>query len=303
MKFGDNLKRIRKKTKITQEDLAEKVGVSRQSVSKWECSEAYPEMKNILKLCEIFNCKLNEIVNEDLTDFNSLDEGIKMSIVKFKKEKQKTVKGLSKAIYVIADIAKVLVDIYIVFLVMGIVLMPILVCNIELLENNKVSAFGKEYEYQIKNKDIVLVDNENVEVKIGFVDDEFDIYSVIETIRENTKEHFLLVIECILCFTFIAMICMHFAIKNVRDLFYNINSGDTPFTKENIKHIKDIAKFMIGFLFFPDISDNGINIGVDLLEVLYILVIFCLSYVFEYGYEIQLDSKGKIYGDEVEEGE
>ena len=33
MKFGDNLKRIRKKTKITQEDLAEKVGVSRQSVS------------------------------------------------------------------------------------------------------------------------------------------------------------------------------------------------------------------------------------------------------------------------------
>ena len=51
MKFGDNLKRIRKKTKITQEDLAEKVGVSRQSVSKWECSEAYPEMKNILKLC------------------------------------------------------------------------------------------------------------------------------------------------------------------------------------------------------------------------------------------------------------
>ena len=96
---------------------------------------------------------------------------------------------------------------------------------------------------------------------------------------------------------------MHFAIKNVRDLFYNINSGDTPFTKENIKHIKDIAKYMIGFLFFPDISDNGINIGVDLLEVLYILVIFCLSYVFEYGYEIQLDSKGKIYGDEVEEGE
>lgn len=303
MKFGDNLKRIRKKTKITQEDLAEKVGVSRQSVSKWECSEAYPEMKNILKLCEIFNCKLNEIVNEDLTDFNSLDEGIKMSIVKFKKEKQKTVKGLSKAIYVIANIAKFLVDIYIVFLVMGIVLMPILVCNIELLENNKVSVFGKEYEYQIKNKDMVLVDNENVEVKIGFVDDEFNMYSVIETIRENTKEHFLLVTECILCFTFIAMICMHFAIKNVRDLFYNINSGDTPFTKENIKHIKDIAKYMIGFLFFPDISDNGINIGVDLLEVLYILVIFCLSYVFEYGYEIQLDSKGKIYGDEVEEGE
>ena len=36
MKFGDNLKNMRKKNNLSQEELAEKVGVSRQSVSKWE---------------------------------------------------------------------------------------------------------------------------------------------------------------------------------------------------------------------------------------------------------------------------
>ena len=60
MKFGDNLKLIRKNKNMSQELLAEKMNVSRQSVSKWENGEAYPEMHNILQLCKIFNCKIND---------------------------------------------------------------------------------------------------------------------------------------------------------------------------------------------------------------------------------------------------
>ena len=59
MKFGDNLKRVRKIRKISQEDLAEKLGVSRQSVSKWETGENYPSMTNIMSLCTIFKCNIN----------------------------------------------------------------------------------------------------------------------------------------------------------------------------------------------------------------------------------------------------
>ena len=54
MKFGDNLKLIRKNKKMSQEQLAEKMNVSRQSVSKWETAEAYPEMNNILELLYSF---------------------------------------------------------------------------------------------------------------------------------------------------------------------------------------------------------------------------------------------------------
>ena len=52
MKFGENLYNLRKKANMSQELLAEKLDVSRQSVSKWENGNAYPEMNRIL---EIYN--------------------------------------------------------------------------------------------------------------------------------------------------------------------------------------------------------------------------------------------------------
>ena len=95
MKFGDNLKQIRKSKKISQEELAEKLGVSRQSVSKWETGENYPRMQNIMCLCTIFKCNINELVHEDFVDINFLDEEIKINAVKFKKDEQKKMKSIS----------------------------------------------------------------------------------------------------------------------------------------------------------------------------------------------------------------
>ena len=71
MKFGDNLRNLRKNKKLSQEELAEKVMVSRQSVSKWETGEAYPEMNNILELCKIFHCNIGDLVNDNMTDIDS----------------------------------------------------------------------------------------------------------------------------------------------------------------------------------------------------------------------------------------
>ena len=79
MKFGDNLRKIRKSKKMSQEQLAEKMNVTRQSVSKWENGESYPEMNNIFELCKVFNCKLNELVYPDMSDISSLDEEIVMN--------------------------------------------------------------------------------------------------------------------------------------------------------------------------------------------------------------------------------
>ena len=92
MKFGDNLKLIRKNKNMSQELLAEKMNVSRQSVSKWENGEAYPEMNNILELCKIFHCKINDLIHTDMSDLDSLDEEIIMNVVKFNEKKQKQVK-------------------------------------------------------------------------------------------------------------------------------------------------------------------------------------------------------------------
>ena len=56
MNFGKNLQYLRRLSKnLTQEELAEKLNVSRQTVSKWETNEALPEMDKALELCKIFN--------------------------------------------------------------------------------------------------------------------------------------------------------------------------------------------------------------------------------------------------------
>ncbi len=67
MSFRDNLQHLRATRNMTQEQLAMLVGVSRQSVTKWEAERAYPEMDKLLKLCQIFDCTLDELVQGDLT--------------------------------------------------------------------------------------------------------------------------------------------------------------------------------------------------------------------------------------------
>ncbi len=53
MRFNEQLAALRRERGISQESLAEKVGVSRQAISKWETGTAQPEMNNIMKLCEV----------------------------------------------------------------------------------------------------------------------------------------------------------------------------------------------------------------------------------------------------------
>ena len=77
MRFGENLYNLRKASKMSQENLAEKVEVSRQSISKWELGEAYPEMNNIIKLCKLFQCQINDLINDNLVDIESFDRETK----------------------------------------------------------------------------------------------------------------------------------------------------------------------------------------------------------------------------------
>lgn len=67
MSFRDNLQHLRATRNMTQEQLAMLLGVSRQSVTKWEAEKSYPEMDKLLKLCQIFDCSLDDLVQGDLT--------------------------------------------------------------------------------------------------------------------------------------------------------------------------------------------------------------------------------------------
>ena len=67
MSFRDNLQHLRATRNMTQEQLAMLLGVSRQSVTKWEAEKSYPEMDKLLKICQVFECSLDDLVQGDLT--------------------------------------------------------------------------------------------------------------------------------------------------------------------------------------------------------------------------------------------
>lgn len=68
MNIGNKILELRKKNNITQEELAEKVGVSRQTISKWELGETSPDLNQAKELSKIFNVSLDEMVDNDVKD-------------------------------------------------------------------------------------------------------------------------------------------------------------------------------------------------------------------------------------------
>jgi AbrB family looped-hinge helix DNA binding protein len=70
-----NLKMFRVKAGMTQEDIAEKLGVSRQAVAKWEHGESLPDIESCIKLSEIFNTTVDMLVRNMQTQARSDDDG------------------------------------------------------------------------------------------------------------------------------------------------------------------------------------------------------------------------------------
>lgn len=72
MNFGENLQNLRKLRNYSQEDLADKLQVSRQAVSKWESGTGYPETEKLISICELFDCSMDELVKGKISiDSNS----------------------------------------------------------------------------------------------------------------------------------------------------------------------------------------------------------------------------------------
>lgn len=66
MELGAQIKKFRTEMAISQDELAEKVFVSRQSISNWETGKTYPDIKSLLLLSEVFSVSLDQLVKGDI---------------------------------------------------------------------------------------------------------------------------------------------------------------------------------------------------------------------------------------------
>ena len=72
MTLGEKLSKLRKEYNYTQEQLAGILGVSRQSISKWESDIAYPETDKLVKMGKLFECSMDYLLNEDISEKKGL---------------------------------------------------------------------------------------------------------------------------------------------------------------------------------------------------------------------------------------
>lgn len=99
MSFGENLKNIRKQRNITQEELAEILGVSRQAISKWELGNGYPETEKLKVISKTLDISIDYLLN----DVSIMDEQEKAEEITIETSKQQEVESIkaSNKLYII----------------------------------------------------------------------------------------------------------------------------------------------------------------------------------------------------------
>lgn len=300
MNFGDNLKKIRKSHKMSQEDLAEKVNVSRQSVSKWETGDAYPEMNNILELCKIFHCKINDLIHTNMDDFNSLDKDIIMKVVKLNNDDQKKVKFVSNILFMIGRISKIVLRVMVGFVAVLMIFFMVLFSSLDIKDGKIISSKENINVVELKNGDVRVTSGKNESVIADIEKD--DISKINKALNKHSKTNTIILFESGFLFFLVFLILLSIVMNYLDKLFSNINKGETPFTLENVNYIKKMVYFMIGCIIVSGIGSGilGYAIGDDSISfdtfgIAEILFLYAISYIFEYGYQIQKDSKGVMY--------
>ena len=116
MTLGEKIAKQRKDLNFTQEQLADILGVSRQSISKWESDIAYPETDKLIELGKLFECSMDYLLKEEITEktgvptsvFTEKVEEISKKVItdKNKRKMKKILKiiGIILAVVLVIDI-------------------------------------------------------------------------------------------------------------------------------------------------------------------------------------------------------
>ena len=87
IKIGQFIKSIRKEKNLTQREVAEKLGISEKTVSKWETGNGLPEVSLMLPLCELLEISVNELLSGDRLDEKQYYEKAEQNIMSLMEEK------------------------------------------------------------------------------------------------------------------------------------------------------------------------------------------------------------------------
>lgn len=101
MTIGNKLLELRKKRGLSQEEAAEKLGVSRQTISKWETDQSTPDFDKLSLICKLYNITADELINGTSKEKQEEKEGLKESVLENRKKRALGI-GLGICLYFLA---------------------------------------------------------------------------------------------------------------------------------------------------------------------------------------------------------
>lgn len=76
MSFGKNINKLRKKAGYSQEELGDKIGVTRQTISKWELEQTSPSLSDINKIAQVFSVKIDDLIKDEKDNNSNTEETV-----------------------------------------------------------------------------------------------------------------------------------------------------------------------------------------------------------------------------------
>ena len=152
MDIGLKIKKLREKQKISQEELALKIFVSRQTISNWETNKSCPDVKSLITLSDIFNVSLDNFIKDDIKEMREVVE--KATIKNF---------NVISGVFLI-ELIVVAVSAYPLFSIKGNIGIIIWLClfAITLYTASKIEKFKKNYDIQTYKEILAFIDGKQL---------------------------------------------------------------------------------------------------------------------------------------------
>lgn len=152
MDIGLQIKKYREQQKISQEELALKIFVSRQTISNWETNKSCPDVKSLISLSNIFNVSLDSFVKEDIKEMRKIVE--KTTIKKFN----------AISLVFLVELIIVAISAYPLFSIEGYIGVIIWIClfAITFYTASKIEKFKKNHDIQTYKEILAFVDGKQL---------------------------------------------------------------------------------------------------------------------------------------------
>lgn len=207
---------------------------------------------------------------------------------------------INKVLAVLAKIAKIFVMIAIPFVVITMITFAVFVNKIDISKN------------QIKMDDIGFVLNieKNNNLVVRFNDDDVQtitsselVDNIQSVINNHSKTELLVLSEVGMIIIIVDLVLMIMILNSLEKLFKNLFKKGTPFIMENVLFIKKAAYLMLAIvllswiigIIFELILGLDLNVSLEISNIIEVLFLFSIAYIFQYGCQIQAESQTRLY--------